>query len=247
MNKVALVTGAGRNIGRSIALTLAERGFDVVVNVRKSLNEGEEVASAIRKIGRQSLVCAADISKPKDVQNMFSEISKAFGHLNVLINNASIRGESEFTALDFSEWKRVLDICLDGAFLCSQAAIPMMKGQDQARIVNIGGLTAHAGAINRAHVITAKAGLVGLTRALAEELAPIGVRVNCVSPGLVDTVRVADSAPVAPAHHKKKSNFLNRRGSAQEIADVVAWLCSPQSSYVTGQVIHANGGAYLGG
>ncbi len=247
MGKIALITGAGRNIGKSIALALAQEGFDIVINVRKSLDEGEAVARLVRGLGRQAQVCAANVANPADVKQMFSTIQQSFGHLNALVNNAAIRGESEFNALSFDEWKRVLDICLDGAFLCSQASLPLLSGQEDASIVNIGGLTAHAGATHRAHVVTAKAGLVGFTRALAEELAPAGIRVNCVSPGLVDTVRVADSAPVAPAHHKKKSNFMGRRGTAEEIADVVSWLCSTRSSYVTGQVVHANGGAYLGG
>jgi 3-oxoacyl-[acyl-carrier protein] reductase len=246
MQKIALVTGAGRNIGRAMALSLARDGFDVAVNVRQSVTEGEEVVREITAIGRQAILCVADVCDQVQVQNMFDRIAKAWGRLDVLVNNAAVRAETELGDITLKEWRRILSICLDGAFLCAQSATPLMRQAGGGSIVNIGGLTAHTGAVNRLHVVTAKAGLVGFTRALAEELAPQSIRVNCVSPGLIDTVRIESSAPAAPVHHKARTNFMKRRGTSQEVADVVSWLASSQSSYVTGQVVHVNGGAYLG-
>ena len=246
MQKVALVTGAGRNIGRAMALSLARDGFDVAVNVRQSVAEGQEVVQAVTAIGRKAILCVADVRDQAQVQNMFNQIEKTWGRLDVLVNNAAVRAETELGEMTLEEWRKILSICLDGAFLCAQSATPLMIRAGGGSIVNIGGLTAHTGAVNRLHVVTAKAGLVGFTRALAEELAPQSIRVNCVSPGLIDTVRIDSSAPTAPAHHKARTNFMKRRGSSQEVADVVSWLASSQSSYVTGQVLHVNGGAYLG-
>lgn len=246
MQKVALVTGAGRNIGRAMALSLARDGFDVAVNVRQSVAEGHEVVGEITAIGRKAILCVADVCDQAQVQNMFNQIEKTWGRLDVLVNNAAVRAETELGDMTLEEWRRILSICLDGAFLCTQSATPLMIRAGGGSIVNIGGLTAHTGAVNRLHVVTAKAGLVGFTRALAEELAPQSIRVNCVSPGLIDTVRIDSSAPTAPVHHKARTNFMKRRGTPQEVADVVAWLASSQSSYVTGQVLHVNGGAYLG-
>jgi 3-oxoacyl-[acyl-carrier protein] reductase len=246
MQKVALVTGAGRNIGRAMALSLARDGFDVAVNVRQSVSEGQEVVREITAIGRKAILCVADVCDQAQVQNMFNQIEKTWGRLDVLINNAAVRAETELGEMTLEEWRKILSICLDGSFLCAQSARPLMVRAGGGSIVNIGGLTAHTGAVNRLHVVTAKAGLVGFTRALAEELAPQSIRVNCVSPGLIDTVRIDSSAPTAPVHHKARTNFMKRRGTSQEVADVVAWLASSQSSYVTGQVLHVNGGAYLG-
>lgn len=246
MQKVALVTGAGRNIGRAMALSLARDGFDVAVNVRQSVAEGQEVVREITAIGRQAILCVADVCDQVQVQNMFDHIAKTWGRLDVLVNNAAVRAETELGDITLEEWRWILSICLDGAFLCAQSATPLMRQAGGGSIVNIGGLTAHTGAVNRLHVVTAKAGLVGFTRALAEELAPQSIRVNCVSPGLIDTVRIESSAPATPVHHKARTNFMKRRGTSQEVADVVSWLASSQSSYVTGQVVHVNGGAYLG-
>lgn len=246
MQKVALVTGAGRNIGRAMALSLARDGFDVAVNVRQSVAEAEAVAQEITDLGRQAVVCVADVCNQAQVHSMFEQIEKTWGRLDVLVNNAAVRAETELGQLTLEEWRRILSICLDGAFLCAQSAMPLMVRAGGGSVINIGGLTAHTGAVNRLHVVTAKAGLVGFTRALAEELAPQSIRVNCVSPGLIDTVRIDSSAPTAPVHHKARTNFMKRRGTSQEVADVVAWLASSQSSYVTGQVLHVNGGAYLG-
>ena len=244
---VALVTGAGRNIGREIALALAADGFAVAVNVRSSVDEGSAVVGEIEAAGGRALLCVADVGERSAVAAMADRIGEHWGRLDVLVNNAAIRREAEFASLTEDDWHATLRVVLDGAFFCSQSALPLLRLSPRGAIVNIGGLTAHTGAANRVHVVTAKAGLVGMTRALAHDLAPQRVTVNCVAPGLIDTVRKADSASASPAHHATRSTLLGRRGSAAEVAQAVSYLCSHAARYVTGQVLHVNGGAYLGG
>ena len=244
---VALVTGAGRNIGREIALALAATGHAVAVNVRTSIDEGQAVVDAIERAGGHALLCPADVGDRAAVAAMVERIAGAWGRLDVLVNNAAIRREAALAELTEADWHDTLRVVLDGAFFCSQAALPLLKVSPRGAIVNIGGLTAHTGATHRVHVVTAKAGLVGLTRALAHELAPHGVTVNCVSPGMIATVRQSASASAAPAHHATRTTLLGRRGTAVEVAQAVSYLCGDGARFVTGQVLHVNGGAYLGG
>ena len=244
---VALVTGAGRNIGRAIALGLAASGHAVAVNVRASLDEGQAVVDEIKAGGGQAMLCAADVADRAAVAAMVGAITQAWGRLDVVVNNAAVRREADLAELSVDDWHDTLRVVLDGAFFCTQAALPWLKASGQGAIVNIGGLTAHTGAPDRVHVVTAKAGLVGMTRALAHDLAAFAVTVNCVSPGLIDTVRKAASASAKPKHHATHQTLLGRRGTAKEVADAVVYLTGPTARFVTGQVLHVNGGAYLGG
>jgi 3-oxoacyl-[acyl-carrier protein] reductase len=244
---VALVTGAGRNIGREIALALHASGHAVAVNVRASVAEGQSVVDEITAAGGQALLCVADVSDRAAVGAMVDAITSQWGRLDVLVNNAAIRREADLAALSVSDWHDTLRVVLDGAFFCSQAALPRLKASGQGAIVNIGGLTAHTGAAERVHVVTAKAGLVGMTRALAHDLADSGVTVNCVSPGLIATERKAASSSEKPKHHATHKSLLGRRGTVQEVAQAVVYLAGPHARYTTGQVLHVNGGTYLGG
>lgn len=244
---VALVTGAGRNIGREIALGLAQAGHAVAVNVRSSVTEGQAVVDEIRAAGGQALLCVADVADRDAVGGMIQAITAQWGRLDVLVHNAAIRREADLEHLSVQDWHATLGVVLDGAFFCTQAALPLLKASDRGAIVTIGGLTAHTGAADRVHVVTAKAGLVGLTRALAHDLAPHGITVNCVSPGLIDTVRKASSTSASPKHHAHHQTLLGRRGTSWEVAQAVLYLAGPGARYVTGQVLHANGGVYLGG
>jgi 3-oxoacyl-[acyl-carrier protein] reductase len=242
--KVAIVTGAGRNIGRAIALTLAEAGASILINARSNRSEAEAVAREIESIGSRALVHIGDVADPKAVQVMADAASLGFGRIDILINNAALRREKPFAEIDYVEWREILDVTLDGAFHCTKACLPALRKSGAGAIVNIGGLSAHTGAKDRAHVVTAKAGIIGLTRALAHDLADDGITVNCVVPGLIGTPRPKDKPQ--PAHHLTHQTITGERGKPEDVAAAVRFLCSPGARYITGQAIHANGGAYLG-
>jgi 3-oxoacyl-[acyl-carrier protein] reductase len=242
--KVAVVTGAGRNIGRAIALTLADGGASVLVNARSNRAEAESVAREIEAAGRKALVHIGDVADPKSVQTMVEAAIQHFGRVDILVNNAALRREKSFAEMDYAEWREILDVTLDGVFHCSKACLPGLRKSGQGTIVNIGGLSAHTGARNRAHVVTAKAGVVGFTRALANDLAADGITVNCVVPGLIGTPRPKDKPE--PAHHLTHNTITGGRGKPEDVAAMVRFLCSPAARYITGQALHANGGAYLG-
>lgn len=242
--KVAIVTGAGRNIGRAIALTLAEAGASILINARSNRTEAEAVAREIEAVGSRALVHIGDVANPKAVQVMADTASLGFSRIDILVNNAALRREKPFAEIDYAEWREILDVTLDGAFHCTKACLPALRKSGAGTIVNIGGLSAHTGAKNRAHVVTAKAGIIGLTRALAHDLADDGITVNCVVPGLIGTPRPKHKPQ--PAHHLTHQTITGERGKPEEVAAAVRFLCSPGARYITGQAIHANGGAYLG-
>jgi len=177
------------------------------------------------------------------VQAMADAAVKYFGRIDILVNNAALRREKPFGEMDYAEWRDILDVTLDGTFHCVKACLPALRQSGAAAIVNIGGLSAHTGAKDRAHVVTAKAGIVGFTRALACDLASDGITVNCVVPGLIGTPRPKDRPE--PAHYLTHPTLTGERGSPEDVAAMVRFLCSPGGRYVTGQAIHANGGAYF--
>src|SRR3954468_18504030 len=242
--KVAIVTGAGRNIGRAIALALAAGGASIVVNARANRAEAEAVAHEIEAMGGKALVHIGDVAAAAAVQAMADATVKRFGGIDILVNNAALRREKPFAEMSHAEWREIMDVSLDGAFHCVKACLPALKASGGGTVVNIGGLSAHTGAKNRAHVVTAKAGLIGFTRALAHDLADDGVTVNCVVPGLIGTLRPKDKPE--PAHHLTHGTITGARGTPEDVAATVRFLCGPGARYVTGQAIHANGGAYLG-
>ena len=217
--KAAIVTGAGRNIGRAIALRLAQSGAAIVVNARSNAAEAATVVKEIEAAG-----------------------GKAFGRIDILVNNAAVRREKAITDMSFADWREVMDVTLDSAFHCVKACLPGLRKQGGA-IVNIGGMSAHIGSKNRAHVIAAKAALVGFTRGLAHDLADDRISVNCAVPGAIDTARAAGARP---AHHLTHGTITGERGTSEDVAALVHFLCTPAAHYITGQAIHANGGAYLG-
>jgi 3-oxoacyl-[acyl-carrier protein] reductase len=242
--KVAIVTGAGRNIGRAIALALAEAGASVVVNARSNRSEADAVAREIEALGGKALVHIGNVADAAAVQAMADGAIKHFGRIDILVNNAALRREKSFAEMDYAEWREIMDVTLDGTFHCIKACLPALRASGTGTIVNIGGLSAHSGAKNRAHVVTAKAGIVGFTRALAHDLAADGITVNCVVPGLIGTPRARGKPE--PAHHLTHQTITGERGKPEDVAAMVRFLCGPAARFINGQAIHANGGAYLG-
>lgn len=245
LSQVAIVTGSARNIGRAIAIELAKSGIDVVLNGRSQSHELEEVQSEIQALGVRSVISIADISTEEGANSLVKAAIDHFGQIDILVNNAALRRHVAFSDLDYVAWREVMQTILDGAYLCSAAALPHLKNSKMASIIFMGGMSAHTGSKDRAHVVTAKMGLVGLTKALAHDLSEFGINVNCVVPGLIDTVRGESAGKGTPEHHKKNTSLIGRRGDVSEVAQLVQFLCSDKSRYITGQTIHANGGAFL--
>ncbi len=242
--KVAIVTGAGRNIGRAIALALADGGASIVVNVRSNRAEADAVAREIEAAGGKAVVHIGDVADASEVQAMVDMAVSHFGRIDILVNNAALRREKPFAEMSYADWREVMNVTLDGAFHCVKACLPHLKQSGAGTIVNIGGLSAHTGARDRAHVVTAKAGIVGFTRALAHDLAADGITVNCVVPGLIGTPRPKNKPE--PAHHLIHQTITGERGRPEDVAAAVRFLCGPAARYINGQAIHSNGGAYLG-
>jgi len=242
--KVALITGGARNIGRAIAQSLAAGGATVMVNANTSRADAEQTVAMIGKNGGKAALHMADVTDAAAVGGMVDALVAQFGRIDLLINNAAIRAETPFAEITLEHWRRVLATVLDGAFICTQACLPHIVEAGGGAVVNIGGLTGHKGALGRAHVVTAKAGLAGMTKALALELAPHNITVNCVVPGTVETVRGLPGAPARP-EHRRALPPAGRRGAPEEIAAMVRMLCGPDARYVTGQSIHVNGGGLM--
>lgn len=239
---VALVTGAGRNIGRAIALELADRGADVVVNARANRAEAEAVAAEARKRGVRALVALGDVGRAEDVRALAAQALAAFGKVDIVVNNAAIRPEAPFLELTEEAWHRVLAVDLHSAFYTARAFLPGMVAQRWGRIINLTGMNAIQGAPGRAHVAAAKHGLWGLTKALAREFGPHGVTVNAISPGPIDTAR--EDATTDRQHRAQVGRVpLGRLGSPAEVAALCGFLASDAGGFISGQMIGVNGGA----
>jgi 3-oxoacyl-[acyl-carrier protein] reductase len=241
--KTALVTGASKNIGRAIALALSDAGTNIIVNTLQDREAAEAVAAEIVAKGAGSLVHVGDVSDRDEVQAMVGAGKEKFGAIDIFISNASSRGQVDFLDMDYETWRRVIDTSLDGAFHCAQAVLPMMIENGWGRIVTLGGIAWHVGFARRANNLTGKAGLTGFTRALAAEFGGQGITTNMVSPGAVETERPtsAGSAPI-----RENLPPVPRKAHINEIASAAKFLCLPEQAYINGQIIHVNGGAYMG-
>lgn len=238
--QVAIVTGGVRRIGKAIAMSLAKDGATVFINALRSKDEAEATAAEIIAAGGRAFVHLADVADETAIAAMRDRILRETGRIDILVNNAAIRSEQPFTEISLAQWHAVMRAILDGAFICSRAVLPTMVAQSYGRIVNIGGVSAHLGAAGRAHVVTAKSGLVGLTRALSSEFAPHGVTVNCIVPGKIGGERSHTSGKGIQG-----APPVGREGVPQDVADIVHTLCRPQASYLTGQTIHVSGGLFM--
>jgi 3-oxoacyl-[acyl-carrier protein] reductase len=195
-------------------------------------------------IGASAAFHIADVTDPKQVDSLVKETVKRFGRLDILVNNAAVRMETPFEQIKLEDWRQVLSTILDAAFICSQACLPHLAKSGGGTIINIGGLTGHRGATGRAHVIAAKSGLAGFTKALALDLAPQRITVNCVVPGTIESQRGLPGVPERP-EGRRAPPPIGRRGEPEEIAAMVRMLCGPDARYITGQAIHVNGGGYM--
>ena len=241
--KVAIVTGAGRNIGRAIARQLAAAGASVVVNARSNQAEADGVVREIEAAGGKAMAVLADVGDAAAVEAMAQAALKRFGRIDILVNNAALRREKPIDQMSYADWREVMNATLDSAFHGVKACLPAMK-KNGGTIINIGGMSAHIGSKGRAHVMTAKAALVGFSRALAHDLAADRITANCVVPGAIDTTRPGSSPN--PAHHLTHGTITGERGKPDDVAAMVCFLCGPGGRYVTGQTIHVSGGAFLG-
>jgi pteridine reductase len=235
--KIALVTGAGRRVGKAIALALGEAGADVAVHYGTSRDQAEETARSIEAMGVKSAPVQADLAVPADISSLFDEVEKNFGGLDVLVNSAAVFERASFEDLDLEKWERVMQINLTAPFLCCRGAVPLMKtrgGGDIVNICDIGGMAAWKGF---SHYNVSKAGLIMLTRALAVELAP-AIRVNAVAPG---TVLFPDDYDEKAKKRIESRIPMGYAGSPQDVAGAVLFFVAG-SGYVTGQVLAVDGG-----
>ena len=239
--KVALVTGSGRNIGRATVLELAKLGADVVVNARTNRDEAESVAAEARDLGAHAIATIADVADQGQVYRMVADAISEFGRVDILINNAGMRQSKPFTEMTVDDWREVNAVNMDGPFFACQSVVPGMIDHGWGRIINVSGLNAFKGRAEWAHVCAGKMGALGMTRALAAELAPHGIRVNHIVPGAFDTTRVGDQT--APSSAEADGIPTGRLGLPEEIGKTVAFLASDGADYITGQTIHVNGGA----
>ena len=243
--KVAIITGSGRNIGRATALELARRGASVVVNARSNRAEADAVVSEIEVLDGKAIAAIADVGVQEQVNAMVDAAIAAFGKVDILINNAGLRAADPITEMTLDQWRAVLAVNLDGPFFASQAVIPGMIERGWGRIINVSGLNAFKGREDWAHVCASKMGALGLTRALAAELAEHNILVNHIVPGAFDTTPPPGQADAfaAPPAARATGIPVGRLGLPGEIATTCAFLASDDASFITGQTIHVNGGA----
>jgi 3-oxoacyl-[acyl-carrier protein] reductase len=241
--KVALVTGGSRGIGEAIVRALAEAGAGVALCARTGA-AAAAVAKAVEAGGGQALGIAADVGRPGEAEKLVAACLDRFGRLDILVNNAGITRDGLLLRLKPEDWDEVLAVNLTAAFHCAQAALrPMLRQKQGGRIINIGSVVGSMGNAGQANYVAAKAGLSGLTKALAREVASRAITVNLVAPGAIDTDMTARLSPEARQAFLAQIP-LGRFGAAAEVAAVVAFLASERAGYVTGQVIHVNGGMW---
>jgi NAD(P)-dependent dehydrogenase (short-subunit alcohol dehydrogenase family) len=242
--KCALITGASRGIGRGIAEVFAGEGADVAVNYVTSGESAEDVAAGIRAKGRRAMTIKADVATRADVEPMIEQVWNELGPIDILVNNAGIETIVPFLELTDEQWTRLVDVNLRGAWLCSQVLCRRVVAERRsASIVNIGSIQAAKVLPGRTHYAPTKLGLEALTRNMSAEMTPLGIRVNCVHPGLIDTDMTAwvmKSPDILPAVLAQIS--LGRAGEPREIGTVAAFFASDEASYLTGQSIHVDGG-----
>ena len=244
MEKIALVTGASRGIGRAIATELAHRGWAVAIGYRVRRDKAEELAQQLTEAGCRAMICQADVSRREGVEAMVRRVEENFGPVSLLVNNAGIAGQSLFQELTEERWHEFFSVNVDGAFYASRAVLPHMLHEHTGCIVNISSIWGQRGASCEVAYSATKAALIGLTRSLAAELAPSHIRVNCVAPGVIRT-DMLDELPEELLPQLAEQTPLGRLGTPEDIAAAVAFLADPAAGFITGQVLTCDGGFIL--
>lgn len=240
--KAALVTGGSRGLGRGIALALARAGADVVVNYLTAEYEAAEAVAVIEALGRRARAIRADVSLRDDVGRMMDETAAHFGRIDILVNNAGIASSSSTRELSEAAWDRVLAVNLKGTFLCAQAVTPGMIARRYGRIVNVSSIAGQTGGAIGPHYAASKAGILGLTRFMARDLAPHGITVNAIAPAGIPTDLLSAVGRVSAALSDRP---VGRPGTREDVAAAVVFLVSETSSYMTGQTLSINGGSWM--
>lgn len=240
-SKVAIVTGASRGIGREIALTLAESGADVVINYNGNKERAEQVASEVEKLGRKALVIQADVSSSEEVEKLISSTVDYFGKIDILINNAGITRDNLIIRMKEEDWDKVIDTNLKSVFLLSKSVSRLMMKQKSGKIINISSVVGILGNAGQANYVAAKSGVIGLTKSLARELAPRGINVNAIAPGYIETDMTDELNEEIKAKISEQIPLM-KIGKPKDIANAAKFLVSDDAAYMTGQIIHVDGG-----
>ncbi|MCA1028640.1 3-oxoacyl-ACP reductase FabG [Cytobacillus kochii] len=238
--KAALVTGASKGIGKEIAITLARQGADVIIHYNKNPDMADETAQIVRGFGRKAYLVSGDMSNVDNIDKMFKYIFKHVKKIDILVNNAGTVNMNFVRFMNEYEWNSVIDTNLKGAFFCSKFASKSMMKNQSGCIINISSISSNKGGVKQANYSASKAGLEGLTRSMAKELGPFGIRINCVAPGPVKTDM--NQMEITEEQRVAKLIPLKRIAEPRDVANVVLFLCSPFSSYITGQTITVDGG-----
>jgi len=241
--KIALVTGAAQGIGRDIALALAADGADVAI-CDVNLEAAQKTAGDIESKGKKSLALKANVAASTDVTAMIDQVVEKFGRIDVLVNNAGITRDGLIIRMKDEDWDLVLSINLKGAFLCTKSALKYMTKQRGGTIINIASIVGAMGNAGQANYVASKAGLIGLTKTIAREYANRGITANAVAPGFIDTA-MTQALPDTVRAELAKQIPLGKLGTPEDVANAVRFLASPWASYITGQVVHVNGGMYM--
>jgi 3-oxoacyl-[acyl-carrier protein] reductase len=244
-NKIAVITGASRGIGREIALTFAREGADIVVNYVNNGEAAHKVAAEINGLGRRALVVQADVSQRSAVRELFRQAKETFGRIDILVNNAGVNKRGWFEEATDEDWDWIMGINLKGPFICSQEVFPFMKEQKAGRIINISSVAGQYHGPKTVHYAVSKAGLNSLTKVVARYGAEHNILVNAVAPGIMWTEQTADELASPAGQTIVDMTLVKRPGQLQDVASTCVMLASDEQSYITGQVISVSGGAYL--
>lgn len=244
LKKTVLITGGAKGIGRAMAEIFALKGYNVVFNFFKSYNEAKDLEGKLREIGCEAYAIQGDITKNEDVTRIFKFIEKNFSGLDILINNAGISQFKLFTEMEEKDWDLMMNVNLKGMFNCCKQAVPGMISKKRGKIINISSIWGMVGASCEVHYSTSKAGMIGFTKALAKELGPSGIQVNCITPGVIETDMIKTLTEEDRCCLRDDTPLM-RLGTPEDIANLTLYLSSPEADFITGQVISPNGGMVI--